>query len=703
MIRFRSALVALALVFAAVCPSAHAQGCGPQNPNCIVPTAPLGTSNNQAASTAFVQGAVAHAAGGSNGQIQYNNAGALGGFTASGDATIATPSGTVTIQPNAVTSGKIAASAVTNAKIQPGAVNTMKATLDGVATSDVALTACTLTYQITKWVSGTGWQCGINPVLPSRAIAATLDLSAFRAVTTQGYATPGDGGGTTYVNKNSAVNTFSISTPGACTNGTWTGVKFNGGTGAGFAATVVCSGGVATSVTPVGAGSRGNGYTAGDVLTASCSNIGGCVTAPQITVSTIGNAPITDAFTATFTTVSGGSTCTNGTYYGVMPTGGNGSRLMGVAVIAGNVLSSFTQSTPGGAYKVGDQLTLASITGCATNPVIQVATLSTPLGSFSDSASNAWQYAPEAAVNVKHFGAIADAVAGQTDGDWTDNGPAMRAALQYASIGNGAADTAAGYNGSTVYVPQGAYKVCGGLVVYEYTLFRGAGWGASSIKQCNSDSAGTNFVTLGDQNAHLGNFENKVWDITLFGGFNSGTAYMVYSNNSQSADSIARVAIYGVSRGCVKYDTGYGGQSMFGTHGWLCVINPTYFTSGGAAFDLSGNFGFVIDGQSHISSTAAGGPGVRFGDGGTAVVTGLHCEGGMPKCISVNGAGSSPPQVTVTAGLGPATNFIYVETGTPANFTTVINTRLNGSTCLVFMQATATCAKNTSQLGLATY
>lgn len=35
-----------------------AQGCGPQNPNCIVPTAPVGTSNNQAASTAFVQGAV---------------------------------------------------------------------------------------------------------------------------------------------------------------------------------------------------------------------------------------------------------------------------------------------------------------------------------------------------------------------------------------------------------------------------------------------------------------------------------------------------------------------------------------------------------------------------------------------------------------------------------------------------------------------
>lgn len=38
--------------------AANAQGCGPQNPNCVVPTAQYGTSNNQAASTAFVQGAV---------------------------------------------------------------------------------------------------------------------------------------------------------------------------------------------------------------------------------------------------------------------------------------------------------------------------------------------------------------------------------------------------------------------------------------------------------------------------------------------------------------------------------------------------------------------------------------------------------------------------------------------------------------------
>lgn len=53
-IRLVAALVAGALLLGFDA-TAWAQGCGDQNPNCIVPTAPAGTSNNQAASTAFVQ------------------------------------------------------------------------------------------------------------------------------------------------------------------------------------------------------------------------------------------------------------------------------------------------------------------------------------------------------------------------------------------------------------------------------------------------------------------------------------------------------------------------------------------------------------------------------------------------------------------------------------------------------------------------
>ena len=47
-------LLAIGFIFA-LATGALAQGCGDSNPNCIVPTAPVGANNNQAASTAFVQ------------------------------------------------------------------------------------------------------------------------------------------------------------------------------------------------------------------------------------------------------------------------------------------------------------------------------------------------------------------------------------------------------------------------------------------------------------------------------------------------------------------------------------------------------------------------------------------------------------------------------------------------------------------------
>jgi hypothetical protein len=55
----RTILLAFTMAAAFLAPApALAQGCGAQNPNCIVPSAPAGSNNNQAASTAFVQSAL---------------------------------------------------------------------------------------------------------------------------------------------------------------------------------------------------------------------------------------------------------------------------------------------------------------------------------------------------------------------------------------------------------------------------------------------------------------------------------------------------------------------------------------------------------------------------------------------------------------------------------------------------------------------
>lgn len=169
--------------------------------------------------------------------------------------------------------------AVTNAGIAPGAANTVKGSVNGTTTSDLAIASCSLAYQFTQWVTGTGWQCGLNPVLPSRAIAATLDLSAFSVVTTQGYATAGDGGGAVFKKLSSGgfidsfITTFST-TGGTGYNSGGTGGPFYGvlftNSGKPFAiGTVNTTSGVISSVNI--AGTPSNKCVVGDVFAVSGS------------------------------------------------------------------------------------------------------------------------------------------------------------------------------------------------------------------------------------------------------------------------------------------------------------------------------------------------------------------------------------------------------------------------------------------------
>lgn len=167
-----------------------------------------------------------------------------------------------------------------NSGLVPGAANTVKGSVDGTTTSDLAIASCSALYQFTQWISGTGWRCGFNAVLPSRALAATLDLSAFTAVQTQGYATPGDGGGATFVNvgstpfRDSFVTAGSITNAGSgCVDGTYFAHNLLGGTGVGLQGNITVAGGVVTAVSLVNGG--GNGYTAGNTTTNSavgCAN-----------------------------------------------------------------------------------------------------------------------------------------------------------------------------------------------------------------------------------------------------------------------------------------------------------------------------------------------------------------------------------------------------------------------------------------------
>lgn len=209
-----------------------------------------------------------------------------------------TLSGDITNDANGVMA--IGANKVTNAKINPGAANTVKGSVDGAATSDIAVASCSAVYSVTQWLTGTGWQCGINPVLPSRATAATLDLSAHSVVRTLGYATAGDGGGATFVKiaagtpyKDTYILTGTIAGGSGYTNGTYLGVPMGGGVGVGCKARVIVSGGAVTTVDL--SGSFCNGYAVGNVLTPATASIGGTGSGATFTVATISSS--TGSFT----------------------------------------------------------------------------------------------------------------------------------------------------------------------------------------------------------------------------------------------------------------------------------------------------------------------------------------------------------------------------------------------------------------------
>lgn len=527
--------------------------------------------------------------GGAIGAIQWNNSGSFGGFVASGDATINTGTGAVTIQPNAVGASKIA----------PGAANTFKGSLNGTTTSDIALTACTLTYQITKWVAGTGWQCGFDAVLPSRAIAATLNLSAFTAVRTLGYATAGDGGGATFKN--------------------------------------------------------------------------------------VTTTPFLDSYVATGTLTSGGSGYVNGTYQFVAFTGGTGVSFYATVTVAGTAVTSVVKTfNPGGyGFTVNDSLTAtnAQLGGSGSGLAYRVDTVTTPSLSFTDSAGNHMQYVADVFIDPRQAGAKFDWI-GPTDAGATDDAAAIQAALNFGSYGpSNFAVNGTNTAGTRVMLPKGQALVCSALQTYGGTQFIGQGPSNTNLRICDAfANAAAHFVTLCDPLTHTACFGAKIGQMTLSANTANANAnvYMLYTNNVQQARAIDNLAIYGGKRGCLRYDTGYGGAANFTSYDFFCTVFPTSLSTG-----IVINAGTTIF---HFHDTIVEGSYTGNGvalTGGQIVFDGFHTEQ-IVTGIDVNLTVGSHSFVlkNATGGSG-CTELVKLEaTNTIGNFS-IENAVRNGCTRLI--------------------
>lgn len=109
-------ILTICLILFASINVASGQGCGPTNPGCVVPTAPPGTNNNQAASTAFVHAATVPGSitvgsttivGGTPNGLFYDAAGFFGNLATANNGVLVTSNtgipGISTVLPNGIT------------------------------------------------------------------------------------------------------------------------------------------------------------------------------------------------------------------------------------------------------------------------------------------------------------------------------------------------------------------------------------------------------------------------------------------------------------------------------------------------------------------------------------------------------------------------------------------------------------------------
>lgn len=347
------------------------------------------------------------------------------------------------------------------------------------------------------------------------------------------------------------------------------------------------------------------------------------------TFKNIGSAPFLDA-NITAGTIVGGSGYVNGTYLFAEFTGGSGHGFVGKIVVSSGAVTSVTPvfNAGGYGYAVGDVLTTsnANLGGAGSGFTYTVTTLSTPKASFTDSAGNHWQYVVESFLDPRQFGAKWDWIT--TDTGATDDAASIQAALNYAAYTN-TFQVNGNVTGSIVQMPRGSAKICSGLTLYGGVILRGHGPKGTSLRVCDAWANGAeNILTLCDTVPHVACFGPQIADFditaTTAAAANVGT-YAIYTNAAQQARAIQNVSVYAGNRGCLRYDTGYGGAAGFYVYDFFCTLAPTAVSNGiviNAGTTLFKFFNTILE---------AGGAGYASNGfnlvGGQITIDGLHSEG----------------------------------------------------------------------------
>jgi hypothetical protein len=405
------------------------------------------------------------------------------------------------------------------------------------------------------------------------------------------------------------------------------------------------------------------------------------------TFKNVSSAAFLDSSIVTGTLTAGGSAYTNGTYLSVPLTGGTGTNAVASITVAGGAVTTVTiRITGGNGYSVGDVLSAAAanIGGTGSGFTWTVSTISTPTGSFTDSAGTHWQITPDEGnfANVRQFGAKID-YAG-TDGSATNDYTAIQNAYNFCAFIHSPTVDGGGSAGCKVMHPPGTSLVCGSvpLLIPQGVSVEGANIWASTLKMCSTWADAQHFVVLCDPNTHASCFGSRLHNITLYSPFtqtaNSSIA-MVYSNSIQQIDVFDRVAIYSGRRNCINLEIGYGGAALLGMQNVEC--NPG---SGGINSGIKINYGTTLVTMRNVH-VETGGPLNILGleiDGGFVNLTGFHTEGitnGIVANIQTNNANGIVSARLLSGGVN-CTNLVLKQTGSAANSVIVGQAVTNGCT-----------------------
>lgn len=382
-------------------------------------------------------------------------------------------------------------------------------------------------------------------------------------------------------------------------------------------------------------------------------------------------------------TLTSGSGYTNGTYTFIALTGGTGSSFYATITVSGgavtNVLKIFNAG--GFGYSNGDVLTTsgANIGGTGSGFQITVNCTTTVYGSFTDSAGTHWQYVPENFIDPRQFGVKMDWTG--VDGSATDNYSQLQAAFNFSSYSVSALAPGGGGNsaGTKVLMPTGVAMVCtNGLQMWHSTQLQGQGMINSGIHMCDSFALpGANFLTIGDNNAHVACFGNLIRDIdisaTITPSANPST-YMLFSNCAQQGILLDNVAVYAGKRGCLDLEVGYGGAAAVYFKGLFCTLTASTASEG-----IKVNYGTTL---LHFTDTiieASSLTGTGFNAlGGVITLDNFHSEGiSSPLIVNMT---TSNHALTLfnSSGGGGCTNFVTLaSTNTAGNFA-LFNSQKNG-------------------------